>query len=263
MFFCNFLVKSNRLLIDTSLDNLIQTFKCSTTDKEDIRCINLNQFLMWMLSSALWRYISNRTFQNLQQCLLHTLARYITGNGWILGFSGNLVDLINVDNAILCTLDVSICCLNDLQKNILYIFSDISRLCQSCCISNGKWHIQYLRQRLCQKCLTTSGRSQHQNITLIQFHAQIFLSHNTFIVIIHRYRENLFCLFLTDHILIKKCFDFFWFVQCNVIERTFAFFIFQFFFQYLRTNLYTFITDVRSRRSCDQLANLRLWFVTK
>ena len=43
-----------------------------------------NHFLLGMLAAALRRNTGNRTLQNLQKSLLHTLTGYIAGNGNIL-----------------------------------------------------------------------------------------------------------------------------------------------------------------------------------
>ena len=51
-----------------------------------------------MLASTLGRYGGNRAFDQLQQCLLYTFARYVTGNRRVIRLARNLVDFINVDN---------------------------------------------------------------------------------------------------------------------------------------------------------------------
>ena len=78
------IVESNGFRILSRLDDLLESFECTAADKEDIRRINLNKLLMRMLSSSLWRYIGNCSFNNLQKRLLYTLTRYISGNRWIL-----------------------------------------------------------------------------------------------------------------------------------------------------------------------------------
>ena len=112
------------------LDDLLQTLEGSAADEQDIRGVNLNQFLMGVLSAALGRYGSDGSLQNLQQCLLYTLAGYIPGNRRVLRLSGDLIDLVDVDNAVLRTFNIVIRCLNDLQQNVLHILAHIAGLCQ-------------------------------------------------------------------------------------------------------------------------------------
>ena len=68
-----------------------------------------------MLSSTLWWNGSNRALDDLQKCLLYTFTRYVSCDRYILRLLCNLIDLINIDNTMLCTLDIIIGCLNQLQ----------------------------------------------------------------------------------------------------------------------------------------------------
>ena len=79
-----------------------------------------------MFTSTLRRNACNCTFKDLQECLLYTFTGYISGDGCVLGFTCDLVDLIDVDDTVLRTFDIIICCLNDLQKNVLNIFANIT-----------------------------------------------------------------------------------------------------------------------------------------
>ena len=84
-----------------ALDNILQADESAAADKEDIRRIDLQKLLMRMLAPALRRHAGNRSLQNFQQRLLHTLTRDISGDRGALALSGNLVDLVNIDNACL------------------------------------------------------------------------------------------------------------------------------------------------------------------
>ena len=173
---------------------------------------------MRMLSSSLRWNRCNRSLDDFQKCLLNTFSRNISRNGWILRFSRNLVDLINIDDSMLSTLNVSVRCLNHFQKNIFNIFSHISCLCQCSCISDRKRNIQNFCQCLCQKRLSTSGRSQHQNITFLKLHSKILFCKNSFVMVIYRNGKHLFGFILTNHILIKECFHFFRSQQIDIVQ---------------------------------------------
>ena len=94
-----------------------------------------------MLSASLRRYRCNRSLEDLKQCLLYALTGYISRDGHVLGLLGDLIDLIDIDDTVLGTLNVVICRLNNLQEDILYIFADITCLCQRRGICNRKRHI--------------------------------------------------------------------------------------------------------------------------
>ena len=61
-------------------DQLVETGKGSPTDEQNIGGINLQKFLLGMLAPPLRWHGRNGAFHNLQQSLLNTLARYITGD---------------------------------------------------------------------------------------------------------------------------------------------------------------------------------------
>ena len=74
----------------------------------------------------------------------------ISGDGCIFRFSRDLVNLVNIDNSILGTLDVVIRSLDNFQKYILHVLAHITCLGQCGRVRYGKWYIQKLRQRLGQ-----------------------------------------------------------------------------------------------------------------
>ena len=62
LFGSDFCAKANCLGILSSLNDLLQTVKGTAADKQNICSINLDEFLMRMLSSTLWR---NRSYSSL------------------------------------------------------------------------------------------------------------------------------------------------------------------------------------------------------
>ena len=216
-----------------------------------------------MLSSALRRNRCNGSLNDLQKRLLNSLSGYISGNGRILRLSCDLVNLININNTMLCTFNIAICCLNHFQEDAFYIFPHISGLCQSCRICDGKRNIQYLCEGLGKQSLSASGRSKHQNITLLQIHAQIRTCHDPLVMIVYSNRKNLLCLVLSDYIFIKECLDLLWCQKIDIIKFSSVIIVFKLFFYNLRADLDTLITDISAVRPCDQLSHLRLRLITE
>ena len=171
----------------------------------------MEKLLLRMLASALWRNTGFCSLQDFQKCLLYAFTGNITGNGYIFCFFCDFINLIEINNTMLSTLNIIIRCLNDFEKNVFNIFSDISCFRQCRCICNCKRNIQNFSKRLCQICLTGAGRTYHQNITLLQFNVHIGAIHNSLIVIVNCYRKCFFCILLSNYIFIQKGFDFFWF----------------------------------------------------
>ena len=111
-------LKPDCLLIHTRLNDLLKSVKCSSSaDEQNVRRIDLDQFLLRMLSASLRRrYRCNRSLKDLKQRLLYTLAGYISRDRHVLGLLGDLIDLIDIDDTVLCTLNVVICRLNNLSR---------------------------------------------------------------------------------------------------------------------------------------------------
>src|SRR5436190_8165214 len=83
---------------------------------------------------------------------------------------------------------------------------------------------------------------------------------DAFIMIMYGDRENLFCSFLTDHVLIKDSFDLrrFWYGR----HRGKRVFLIAFFLNNIVTEVDTFITDI-DRRTSNKLTHLVLTLPTK
>src|SRR5664279_5552086 len=99
-------------------------------DEQHVGGVDLDEFLMGMLATALRRHGRLRALQDLQQRLLHALTGNVTGDRRVFRLSGDLVDLVDVDDAGFCTLDVVIRRLDQLEQDVLDILPDVPRLGQ-------------------------------------------------------------------------------------------------------------------------------------
>src|SRR5688500_15743138 len=95
-----------------------------------------------MLAAALRRYGGGRAFHQLEQSLLNALARYVAGDGGIVRLAADLVDLVDIDDAALRTLDVVIRRLKQFQDYVLDILTDITSLGQGRRIGHGEGHVE-------------------------------------------------------------------------------------------------------------------------
>ena len=162
-----------------------------------------------MLAPTLRRNIRNRAFQQLQQRLLHALARDVARDRGVLILAPDLVDLVDVDNAALRPRHIAIGRLQQLQDDVLDILAHIPGLGQRRRVHNRERHIQHLRQRLRQQRLAGSRRSHQQNVRLRQLHivAARLVHLDALVVVVDRHRQLLLRLVLPDHILIQKRLD--------------------------------------------------------
>ena len=72
-----------------------------------------------MLAPALGRHRRDGAFHNLEQHLLHTLARDVAGDRGVIGLAADLVDLVDIDNAALGALDIVVGRLQQLENDVL------------------------------------------------------------------------------------------------------------------------------------------------
>ena len=130
---------------------------------------------MRVLAAALRRDVGDRAFQDLQERLLHTLARHIPRDRRVVRLAGNLVDLVDVDDPPLGVLDggleaAALGGLNEAQEDILHILADVAGLRERGRIHDGKWHVQHARQGLGEQRLAGAGRADQQDIALGYLH---------------------------------------------------------------------------------------------
>src|SRR5687768_12172007 len=87
-------------------DDLVEALEGATADEEYVGGVEGRIFLLRMLAARHRRHVRDAALHDLQQRLLHTLARDIACDRWVVGFARDLVDLVDVDDAELRALDI-------------------------------------------------------------------------------------------------------------------------------------------------------------
>ena len=160
------------------------------------------------LRAALRRNVGDRAFQNLQQGLLHAFARNVAGDGRVFVLLRNLVDLVDIYDALLRLLDVSIGGLQEFQNNIFYVLTDVAGFGERRGIHNREGHIQHARQSLRQKCFAGTRRADQQNIGFREFDVPgLPIQEDAFVVVVNRDGELLLGFILADDVAIEKRLD--------------------------------------------------------
>ena len=108
------------------------------------------------------------SLEDLQQRLLHTLTGDIAGDRRVLALAGDLVDLVDVDDAGLGALHVVVGGLDQLQEDVLDVLAHVAGFGQRRCVGDGKRHVEHLGQRLRQVGLAAAGGAEHQDVRLRQ-----------------------------------------------------------------------------------------------
>ena len=101
-----------------------------------------------------------------EQRLLHALARHVARDRRVLGLAGDLVDLVDVDDAGLGALRVEVGGLDELEEDVLDVLADVARLGQRRGVGHGERHVEALGERLGEVGLAAAGRTDEQDVAL-------------------------------------------------------------------------------------------------
>ena len=102
--------------------------------------VDLEEFLVRVFATALRRDVGHSAFENLQQRLLDALPGHVTGDGRVLVFAADLVNLVNVDDALLALLYISPGRLQQFEDNVFHVLADIPCFGEGRGVDDGKRH---------------------------------------------------------------------------------------------------------------------------
>ena len=161
-------LEAERLLAGAALDLLVEADERAAADEEDVGRVDLEELLVRMLAAALRRHVGDRAFEDLQQRLLHALARDVAGDRRVLVLAADLVDLVDVDDALLALLDVAAGRLQQLEDDVLDVLADVARLGQRRRVDDREGDREQLGERLREQRLAGAGRADQQDVRLGQ-----------------------------------------------------------------------------------------------
>ena len=190
-------------------DDAFEAGKGAADDEEDIGGIHLQEFLLRVLSAALGRHGGDRAFHDLQQGLLHTLARYVAGDGRVVGFAGDFIDLVDIDDAALRPFHIVIGGLQQLEDDVLHILADIAGLGQRGRIGHGEGHVENAGEGLGQQGLARAGGAEQHDVGFGDLDLVVLrLRRQPLVMVVHGYGQDLLGVFLADDVIIQHLADF-------------------------------------------------------
>ncbi len=200
--------EAHALHSDALLDQLLEAAEGTAADEQDVRGVDLQEFLLGVLAPALGRDVRGRAFDDLQQRLLHALARHVAGDRRVLALARDLVDLVDVHDAALRALDVVVRRLQQVQDDVLDVLADVAGLGERRGVGDREGYVEDLREGLRQQRLAAPGRSEQQDVRLLEFHvADEALALDAAIVVVDGDREDLLGALLTDHVVVEDLLD--------------------------------------------------------
>ena len=205
-------LEAQRLLADAALDLLVEADERAAADEQDVGRVDLEELLVRVLAAALRRDVGDRAFEDLQQRLLHAFARDVARDRRVLVLAADLVDFVDVDDALLALLDVAAGRLQQLQDDVLDVLADIPGLGQRRRIDDGEGDGEELGEGLREQGLAGAGRADQQDVRLGELDlvaaARLLLDFDPLVVVVDRDRELLLGLFLADDVFVEELLDF-------------------------------------------------------
>ena len=153
-------------LADALTDDVGQADERAAQDEQDVRRVDVDELLLGVLAPALRRHGGLGALDDLQQRLLHALARHIARDGEVFGLAGNLVDLVDVDDADFRARDIEVGSGNQLEQDVLDVLADVARLSERRRIGDRERDAQRARKRLGKQRLARTRGAQKHDVAL-------------------------------------------------------------------------------------------------
>src|SRR5215213_3971139 len=196
-------MEAQRLITQSSPDYFFESDESAAANKKNIRGVDREEFLVRVLATTLRRHVRDSPFKDLQQRLLHTFTRHITRDRRVLILTTNLIDLVDVDDALLRAFDVTVRRLQEFENDVLDVFTNVARFSQRRRIDDRERHREHARECLCKQRLARAGRTDQQDVGFLDLDIRTTTSElDSFVVLIDGDGETLLCLFLSDHIFV-------------------------------------------------------------
>lgn len=163
-----------------------------------------------MLALAARRELDDVALEHLQQGLLDALVARVGRDGVVgAGLAGDLVELIEVDDAVLGFLDILVGRVVEVADGELDIGADKACLCEARGVRDGERHVEELREVGEQRRLAAAGRAEHDDVRLLDFCAvviRVAVLH-ALVVVVDGDGEDLLRAVLVDDVLIEVLLD--------------------------------------------------------
>ena len=164
----------------------------------------MDEFLLRVLATALGRNARLAAFDDLEQRLLNAFTRNIARDRKVLGLAGDLVDLVDVDDADLGAIDVEVGRRDELEQDVLDVFPDVARFGECRGVGDGEGDLQRARKRLGEEGLARTGRAEKHDVALRQLNVVGrggLAEAHSLVVVVDGNGQSALGLFLTDHVL--------------------------------------------------------------
>ena len=194
-----------RALVEALLDDVVQTGEGATADEENVARVDGGVLREGRLHATRKRHLHRRALKHLEQALLDGFATDITTTARALGTAialGDLVDLVNVDDAMLGTLDIALGCGDELGDDALDVIADVTGLGKRGRIRDGQRHIEQIGERLDDVGLARARGAEHEDVALVDLNIALLRRVIALVVVVCRHGHDLLRELLSDDVFI-------------------------------------------------------------
>ena len=121
-----------------------------------------------MLAPATRWNVRRRSLEDLQQRLLNSLTRNVACDRGVVVLATDLVDLVDVDDPLLSFLDIIAGRLQQTEKNVLDVLTDVTRFGQTRRVDDAERNAKNSRERLRKKRLACPGRADKKDVGFLE-----------------------------------------------------------------------------------------------
>ena len=191
-------------------DDIVDADEGAADDEEDVLRVDLDCRGLRVLALAARRELDDVALEHLEESLLDALVARVGRDGVVgTGLAGDLVELIEVDDAVLGLLDVLVGRVVEIADGDFDIGADEAGLREARGIRDGERHVEELREVGEQRGLAAAGWAEHDDVRLLDLRAvvvRVAVLH-ALVVVVDGDGEDLLRAVLVDDVLIEVLLD--------------------------------------------------------
>ena len=197
---------ARRILLEALRYDVLDADEGAADDEEDVLRVDLDRRRFGVLPLAARRELDDRAFEHLEERLLHALVSWIGGDRVVRArLSRDLVELVEVDDAVLRLLDILFRRIVEIADGDLDVCADESRFREARCVRHGERNVQKTRQVRQERRLAAARGAEHDDVRLLDIRAvlvHIAVLH-ALVVVVDGDGEDLLRAILMDDVLVE------------------------------------------------------------
>ena len=201
---------ARRIILNALGYDVLDADEGAADDEENVLRIDLDRRRFGVLPLSARRELDDRTFEHLEERLLHALVPGIGGDRVVRArLSRDLVELVEIDDTVFRLLDVLFRRIVEVANGDLYIRADEARFREARRVRHGKRDVKEARQVRQERRLAAARRAEHDDVRLLNVRAvlvHVAVLH-ALVMVVDGDGEDLLRAVLIDDVLVEVRLD--------------------------------------------------------